>query len=139
MGLKEFIEKRKLKNEMEHILCGLYIESTEDFSWAITIQDSEIFMDSRKYAGMLYKIIENAKNNNDVDTFKVLQQVIERYGEWKERPRRGASRGPGCYGIQLTMPNEVKEKIDNLYEKFLQNKKMKDQKLIENIDNIVIK
>ena len=139
MSLKEKIAERKLNNEIQDVLYGLHIEATEDFSYIKNSSELEILKESQKYAKILYDIIKTAKKEKDIETYRVLKNLIDEYGKWEERSRREASRGPGCFGIQLILPEDLKKTLNNLYERYLHNEEMKMKKLANEIDAIVLK
>ena len=136
MTFKEKLAQNKFYRGLDTILHGLKMEFTEDFSYVKNPNELEALKESQKYAKILYDVISEAKAENDLNACTILKSVVVEYGMWKEGSSRGATRGPGVARIFLALPKEIKVKLDGLNEKYLKNKKLKQENLGSRIENI---
>ena len=118
MVIKDLYEQHKVQKEMTELLHGLSVEIGEDYSM-LYYPDDVSAKTSQKYAKVLFDLLKQSKESQDMRKYLALREIIQKYGKRQVVTKQGFITSQVSSKITLSLPKQVQSKLDSLYARHI--------------------
>lgn len=135
--VKDKIRRNNFKKYVDWYVWALNNEATENYNlFASNPVEQEIHETSQKYAAILIDLLKDYYKKDNQKGFDVLNELIIKYGEKVQSRTKHVCKGPQPSVVQLTLPKEIQEKLDNLYEKYKKEQNIEYNNFLNQMDEL---
>ena len=135
MSIKEKLKNLKQKYELDTYLNALRLEYTEQYK-----TDDEIELqqntESQKYAKVIYDLMKQSFEDKNQNRYSNMKLIVDSYGTTAQSSQGYNSRGSKPILVRfINLPDDVKNVLDNMYQKYNQEQLEKERTLIYKLEH----